>query len=57
MDNLTEKQVFALILSGQFDVEEFENWVENWVETARDLAFENGISYIESLCDAKELDD
>lgn len=53
MDNLTEKQVFALILSGQFDVEEFENWVE----TARDLAFENGISYIESLCDAKELDD
>ena len=52
-DNLTEKQVFALILSGQFDVEEFEDWVD----MVGALAFENGCGYIESLCDAKELDD
>ena len=53
MDNLTEKQVFVLIESGQFQFSDFEDWVD----MVGALAFENGCGYIESLCDAKELDD
>lgn len=50
---LTIEQVFCKVRTGQWTFSEFEEWLES----DREKAFNDGSLYIEHLCDAKDFDD
>lgn len=44
---LTIVQVFCMVRTGKWSFSEFEEWLES----EREVSFEDGCGYIESLCD------